>query len=159
MIDIGYALSKLYVPAPDYVPVDSAGPALLSNIYVWRDVRPIPTQAQLDSAVAECEAEVAEGAQSATQIATAETAILPHLRLLWGLPPTDAVYALMGRMMAIKDGASQSVIDSIVDRPTAGAYVTDTSEWLGLTAAERAWEVDVLDMLASVLQLLIARLK
>lgn len=101
MIDIGYALSKLYNPPPDYTAVDSAGPATLANIAIWRDARPIPTQLQLDTAVLECEAEQAVVAQRDAQRADGETDLAAAWTdTLHSLPVRDAVIILWARRLA-----------------------------------------------------------
>jgi hypothetical protein len=81
--------------------------------------------------------------------------VLPHLKALRALPAEDAAYALMGRAMAYKDGASGEVINGIVDRATAAAYITSKDEWANLPATSKAWTADMLDMFAFILQIVI----
>ena len=81
--------------------------------------------------------------------------VLPHLKALRALPAEDAAYALMGRAMAYRDGASGATISGIVDRASAAAYLQSKPEWINLTAASKAWMADMLDMQAYVFQLVI----
>ncbi len=79
----------------------------------------------------------------------------PHLKALRALPAEDAAYALMGRAMAYRDGASGATIAGIVDRASAAAYLQSKPEWVNLTAASKAWMADLLDMQAYMFQLVI----
>ncbi len=96
--------------------------------------------------------------QEAAENAVQEAVIRAHLDALAGLPADDKAYALMGRMFAVNDGASQAVISGIVDRNTAKAYVTAKPQWSNLTAASKIWEGQSLDMLAKVFQIMLLNL-
>lgn len=71
---------------------------------------------------------------------------------LSGLSTQDRAYAITGRIMAFKDGASNPTILAITNKATAQAYVTGKSEWVNLTAAAKAWEADLLETLAGIVQ-------
>jgi hypothetical protein len=97
--------------------------------------------------------------QDAAQVANANASMISLLSGLAQLTAEDAAYALMGRAMAHKDGASQAVIDGIVDRATAAAYLTGKTEWVNLPAAAKAWLADHLDMEAVLFQAVIIVLR
>ena len=62
---------------------------------------------------------------------------------LGNLSARDLLYAGKGRAMAYEQGAAPEVIAAIVDRQTAGAYITGTDFWTTMSAAERArWVLD-----------------
>lgn len=90
----------------------------------------------------------------ANQRASILTFAKPQFRALRALPPEDAGYALMARILAFNDGASGAVINGIVDRTTAADYVLAKPEWVNLPASAKAWLTDQLDMHAGIYQLL-----
>lgn len=93
------------------------------------------------------------------QTEAAAANLLPHLDALINLPAADVGYAAMGRAMAFKDGASGVVINGIVDRATAAAYLTSKTEWINLPATSKAWVADELEMFAFLFQVLVLVLK
>lgn len=64
----------------------------------------------------------------------------------------DAMYAAWGRAYAEFNGATQVEIDAIVDRSTAGDYITASSRWTNLTVAERQWAIAQIEATLRVLR-------
>jgi len=74
---------------------------------------------------------------------------------LSGLSTQDRSYAILARIMAFKDGATTQTILAITNRATAVAYVQSKAEWTNLTAAAKAWEGDLLETLAGIVQVML----
>lgn len=78
------------------------------------------------------------------------------LKALFGglgqLDPEDAAYAAYGRSWAIKNGETQEVIDGIVDRATAGAYITAQTEWQDLPVQAKQFMIDHIDAMMKIVQ-------
>ena len=68
------------------------------------------------------------------------------------LNPEDATYAAYGRAWAIKNGESQGTILDIVDRATAGVYITGQSEWSDLPVESRQFYIDHTDAMMKIVQ-------
>lgn len=103
----------------------------------------------------------------------AKARITMLLRGLGQLSPEDAAYALIGRAFAKNAGASQAVIEDIVDRATAAQYVTQQTDYAGFNQSAindltipadakavlnsmRAFQVASLDAQATALQVIVA---
>ena len=71
------------------------------------------------------------------------------------LDPEDAAYAAYGRSWAKKNGESQEVIDGIVDRATAGAYITAQTEWQDLPTSAKQFMVNHIDAMMTIIQAVI----
>lgn|SRR5574341_468345 len=97
--------------------------------------------------------------QNQAQTTNAITSLNPLLTNLSNLSAEDAAYALMGRAMALKDGASQITISGIIDRATAASYLQNKIEWINLPATAKSWLVDHLDMEAMLFQSIIVTLR
>lgn len=95
----------------------------------------------------------------AVQINDAQISLQPLIANLSTLSAEDAAYAMMGRAMAVKDGASQVTISGIIDRSTASSYIQGKTEWINLPATAKAWLADQLDMEAMLFQTIIVTLK
>jgi hypothetical protein len=94
-----------------------------------------------------------------TQTQSAKNSLITQLNFLVSLPAEDAGYAMMGRAMAYKDGATLSVINSIVNRATAVSYLQSKPEWTNLPVASKNWIADQLDMESYLFQVLIVALR
>lgn len=117
---------------------------------------PSPSQQEIDDALSTLNAICNDPTRNDLTPDQAETAaIQAHLDALVGLSAADKAYALMGRMFAVRDGASSAIINAIVDRASAVVYVTSKPTWTSLTSASKLWERDSLEMLALVFQVVL----
>jgi hypothetical protein len=157
-MDVALAIHK-YDPTAGYRLSDSNASTGVADIVEWRGTLPMPTQEQLEAAWLLCLNDLAAELKAEEQASLASGALAAMLNDLQGLNAGDAAYALMGRAMATKDGATQAVINSIINRATAAAYLTGKSEWIGLPASARAWLQDHLEMEAYLFQALIIVLR
>lgn len=153
MIDVARLIVELQTAIPKINGVDSNG--------VYTFTAPLTAQETTDAAAiiaaheANYDATAAVSQQEATQAASAKTVLQSLMTGLHGLSAEDKSYAIACRIMAQKDGADNATIMSIVDRPTAVAYITSKPEWTGATVATRALVGDVLEMVAGITQVLL----
>lgn len=146
-------------PAPSIVnPIVAGDGSTAVEVYVVPPATQVQAD-QLDSVIAAHDPNVLTPDQTAANQAQASAdLILPMLAIARTLPAAEQPYVVMGRILAMQNGAAANVINGIVDKATATVYLQSTPRWVALPAVTKAWEGDMLNMIAGVLQLLIVRL-
>jgi hypothetical protein len=73
---------------------------------------------------------------------------------LQDLTEAEFGFALLGRLFAVANGASDAVIFAIVNKATAQTYITNLDQWGALQAAVRQWLSLELEVLAYVIMII-----